>query len=128
MMLLTAILISSHLVSAKSAATSKDRCASLRNGVDHIVDANSVVAGALQLESMTGVNNVTFCRVRGLMPYGGNNTLNYEVWLPEKSKYNRRYLSVGQFVWSLMMLMGLTRMKEMVVLQEKSTTLRCFKI
>jgi hypothetical protein len=60
-------------------------------------NATAVAAGALQIGHVSG-NNVSLCRVIGSIEYGskGNDTLNFELWLPEISKYNRRYLSIGE--------------------------------
>ncbi|CAM1504986.1 Fc.00g106230.m01.CDS01 [Cosmosporella sp. VM-42] len=59
---------------------------------------NATIVAAGQLKAGTdSENEVALCRVVGSILYGpeGNNTLNFELWLPEKSKYNGRYVSVG---------------------------------
>lgn len=47
--------------------------------------------------NLTG-NKFALCRVQGGFSYGERReaTLNFEVWLPEKSRYNGRYVSVGK--------------------------------
>ncbi|KAK2035051.1 tannase and feruloyl esterase [Colletotrichum zoysiae] len=40
-------------------------------------------------------NSVAFCRVNGSVPYPENNTVFFEVWLPDTAVYNGRFLAVG---------------------------------
>ncbi|KAL0571964.1 hypothetical protein V5O48_009990 [Marasmius crinis-equi] len=49
--------------------------------------------GSLNINNIT--NNVAFCRVYGQVPYGDNNTVNFELWLPEADSYRGSYLAVG---------------------------------
>lgn len=44
-----------------------------------------------------GTNNISLCRVVGTIAYGEsrNDTLTFELWLPDNTNYNGRYLSVG---------------------------------
>lgn len=66
-------------------------------GLDSVIlNSTSVAAGALSID---GVNNsIAFCRVFASVSYAGsNNSVIYEVWLPDSSYYNGRYLSVGKF-------------------------------
>ncbi|KAF3039423.1 hypothetical protein E8E12_009311 [Didymella heteroderae] len=78
-----------------------DSCASLRHGTNYVVSSSQVPVGgladisAVAAQNVTENNLATFCRVIGVIPYGANNTLNFEVWLPELESYNERYLSVG---------------------------------
>jgi hypothetical protein len=80
-----------------------DSCTSLRHSADYVVSSSRVNIGgiaeisAVAAQNITETNTASFCRVIGLMPYGPNNTLNFEVWLPEHENYNRRYLSVGTY-------------------------------
>jgi hypothetical protein len=80
-----------------------DSCASLRQSTGYVVSSSQVLAGeladvsAVAAQNVTESNNATFCRVIGVIPYGSNNTLNFEVWLPEAENYNERYLSVGTY-------------------------------
>ncbi|KAK7432952.1 hypothetical protein QQZ08_000423 [Neonectria magnoliae] len=59
-------------------------------------NATSIAVGDLEAGTVSG-NKVALCRVAGTIPYGPKkaNTLNFELWLPEGSKYNGRYVSVG---------------------------------
>lgn len=44
-----------------------------------------------------GANEVAFCQVVGSVAYGGNETLNFQLWLPDTSIYERRFMAVGTF-------------------------------
>ena len=92
------LLATSSIASALSLGGRRDACSSLTSGYGAkytVVNATLVQAGNLELDGLDGTNNLTFCRVFSQMPYGSNSTLNFEVWLPEGSSYNDRYLSVG---------------------------------
>ncbi|OAG14565.1 tannase and feruloyl esterase [Alternaria alternata] len=86
---------------ALSSPVDHDSCTSLRHSADYVVSSSRVNVGgtaeisAVAAQNVTETNAASFCRVVGLMPYGPNNTLNFEVWLPENENYNGRYLSVG---------------------------------
>lgn len=41
-------------------------------------------------------NQHAFCRVKGHIEYSGNNSLAFELWLPEQESYNERYLVAGK--------------------------------
>ena len=88
---------------ALSSPVDHDSCTSLRHSADYVVSSSRVNIGgiaeisAVAAQNVTETNAASFCRVVGLMPYGPNNTLNFEVWLPENEKYNGRYLSVGTY-------------------------------
>lgn len=60
----------------------------------HGVTASFVQAKALNLSGT--FNSVPFCRVAGGIPYPENNSVLFEVWLPEEESYNGRYLSIGK--------------------------------
>lgn len=64
------------------------------------IDASVVNVGALTFPNVTLLNSYSACRIIGKIAYGAekNNTLNFEVWLPESSDYNGRYMSVGRFI------------------------------
>jgi hypothetical protein len=96
--LTSSFLATSSIASALSLGRRDDACASLTSayGANYtIVNATLVQAGGLEIDGLDSTNNLTFCRVFSKMPYGSNSTLNFEVWLPESSSYNGRYLSVG---------------------------------
>lgn len=41
------------------------------------------------------LNAVPVCRLFGNVPYAGNNSVIFELWLPSTEKYNGRFLVVG---------------------------------
>ena len=64
----------------------------------NIHNVNSVKTSFVEAHRVneSGVlNSVPFCRLSGSIPYTGNNSVLFEVWLPERESYNGRYLSVG---------------------------------
>lgn len=80
-----------------------DSCAALSHSAKYVVSSSQVLArgladiSAVTSQNVTESNNATFCRVIGVISYGPNNTLNFEVWLPDTESYNERYLSVGTY-------------------------------
>ncbi|KAF6786570.1 feruloyl esterase [Colletotrichum sojae] len=58
------------------------------------VTASLIPAGSLNVSSV--FNDASFCRVNGTVPYPENNTVLFEVWLPEGSSYNGRFLAVAR--------------------------------
>lgn len=73
------------------------KCVSLAMGTSNgrgIINATFIAAGGL---SVDGVNNtVPFCRIFATEKYALNNSVLYEVWLPEQAEYSGCYLSVGK--------------------------------
>jgi hypothetical protein len=71
------------------------------HGDSYVVSASRIAVDTLSeipavaAQNPTISNTKPLCRVVGQIPYGENNTLNFEVWLPEAESYNERYLSVG---------------------------------
>ena len=88
-------------VAAIPQASVDDACASLVTGDGYVVSASRIAVDTLSeipavaAQSPTISNTKPLCRVVGQIPYGENNTLNFEVWLPEADVYNERYISVG---------------------------------
>ncbi|OHF03684.1 tannase and feruloyl esterase [Colletotrichum orchidophilum] len=58
-----------------------------------VITTASILANSLNVSGT--FNQVAFCRVNGSVPYSENNTVFFEVWLPETSAYNDRFLAVG---------------------------------
>lgn len=80
-----------------------DACSSLSQQQvalpDNVIwQATSVAVGELEVGSTAYNNTVAICRVVGSIKYGcnRNDTLNFEAWLPDESRYNQRYVSVGE--------------------------------
>lgn len=100
---LTCILLAyaASFVAAVPQASVDDACASLVTGDSYVVSASRIAVDklaevpAVAAQNPTMSNTKPLCRVVGQIPYGENNTLNFEVWLPEAGSYNQRYLSVG---------------------------------
>lgn len=67
---------------------------SLANDIG-VIAASYVPTNSLNVSG--AFNQVAFCRVNGSVPYLGNNTVFFEVWLPETVAYNERFLAVGGF-------------------------------
>lgn len=79
-------------------------CAILQQATHHIglsenvhFNSSSIAVGALEFQDVNSTNEFPLCRVIGTITYGAknNNTLNFELWLPDTWQYNGRYLSVG---------------------------------
>ena len=66
----------------------------LSEGVHY--NASLVRIGELNVGTVD-INQLALCRVVGYIDYGrtGNHTLNFELWLPERTKYNGRYVAMG---------------------------------
>lgn len=99
------MLAACHATSAFAQVLSASACACLEGlgadiGISGDVQysASTVSAHALNLTGVEGTNDIEICRIEGSMAYGAekNNTLHFEVWLPESSAYKGRYLSVGE--------------------------------
>lgn len=66
-------------------------------GLNGTVLTNStwVPAGA---KNVSGTfNAAAFCEVAGTVSYPTDNFVVFEVWLPEESEYNGRFLAVGEY-------------------------------
>lgn len=93
------ILLSMILASAFDTRQDTSQCAALV--VDAVGGSNSGILNATSIAagdfSIDGVNNtVPFCRIFAVEIYGANNSLLYEVWLPDSTVYNGRYVSNGE--------------------------------
>ncbi|KAI1867801.1 uncharacterized protein JN550_006942 [Neoarthrinium moseri] len=58
-----------------------------------IINATYVPAASLNISG--SFNQFPFCRVYAQVPYPENNTVGFEVWLPEPKSYNGNFLAVG---------------------------------
>lgn len=98
------LIVLASISTGHSRAVFGDSCASLQKNGQYVIDSHLVRAEGLAhisrvtAQNVTDVNLSTFCRVIGRIPYGPNNTLNFEVWLPDTESYNERYISVGELV------------------------------
>ncbi|KAJ6442610.1 LOW QUALITY PROTEIN: feruloyl esterase [Purpureocillium lavendulum] len=60
-----------------------------------ITNTSYVPAGAVSIPGSGATNTDPFCRLYGTRPYAGNNSVEFEVWLPDRGRYNDRLLVVG---------------------------------
>lgn len=90
-------LISSPFSSAMSGLQGMSQCEDLNSKLPSgsIINSSYVTVDGL---SVNGVNNtIPFCRVFATTHYGLNDSVVYQVWLPDTPQYNGRYLSVGKY-------------------------------
>lgn len=76
----------------------RDRCAEIK--ARHPQDNDLIVTNATFVEAhalnLSGTfNALPFCRLASRLAYGSNDSLNFEVWLPDDVEYNGRFLAVG---------------------------------
>ncbi|KAF7531270.1 hypothetical protein G7054_g9036 [Neopestalotiopsis clavispora] len=88
-----------HAATSLAAAVASGQCSSLAacgttfgEGVS-IINATSIPASGLNVSGT--LNTVSFCRVFAEVAYGDNDTVGFEVWLPDGTQYNGRFLAVG---------------------------------
>lgn len=77
------------------------QCQSLASSVsgNSIINSTYIAAGSLDIDGLN--NTIPFCRVFASVAYPHNNSVVYEVWLPDASQHNGRYLSVGENIYIL---------------------------
>lgn len=79
-------------------ASPRARCAELKDkhpqGGDLFVTGVTFI-DAFALNVSGTLNTRPFCRLASQLAYGSDDTLNFEVWLPDDVEYNGRYLAVG---------------------------------
>ena len=102
-----AAFLGAAIVSAQSperatagAAAPGTACAALKGrtfGDATVVDSTLVAAGALKLSDTVTIPNLpSFCRVQGVSKPSADSHINFEVWLPERATWNRKFLSTGE--------------------------------
>jgi feruloyl esterase len=95
------------VLSVNAAPGSKDPCLSLvhesRSSLlihdTTLMSSVHVPIGAMIISGTA--NKVAFCQVVGSVAYGGNETLNFELWLPDISIYEGRFMAVGRYIVEL---------------------------
>ena len=60
-----------------------------------LINSTLVPIGGLNVSNT--VNQVSFCQVLGSVAYGDNETLNFQLWLPDEKIYQGRFMAVGKF-------------------------------
>ncbi|PVI02662.1 tannase and feruloyl esterase [Periconia macrospinosa] len=85
-------------------------CGAAALHVDLIQSVNPGLAGGLTIGLTGQANQFPFCRVNAQVAYGNNDTLKFEVWLPDAGSYNKRFMAVGNSgmagaidTWNLML-------------------------
>lgn len=101
-----AAILAGTLVSAQSRerpATATDSgaaCAALKGrtfGDATVVDSTPVPAGALTLSDTVTIPNLpSFCRVQAVSKPSTDSNIRFEVWLPDRATWNRKFLSTGE--------------------------------
>jgi feruloyl esterase len=62
-----------------------------------VVEATAVAAGALRISDLLTVPNLPgFCRVQGISRPTADSNIRFEVWLPRRAVWNKRFLSTGE--------------------------------
>ncbi|KAJ0331969.1 hypothetical protein COL922a_011647 [Colletotrichum nupharicola] len=99
--MLSALALASWFLPASIAApsTGSPDCESLaeqvKASVPELTSVSSALVSANSLNISSVFNSASFCRFNGTVPYPENNTVLFEVWLPESGSYNGRFLAVG---------------------------------
>ncbi|KAL3292541.1 tannase and feruloyl esterase [Colletotrichum asianum] len=99
--MLSALALASWFLPASIAASSTGSpdCESLAEqvkvSVPELTSVSSALVSANSLNVSSVFNSASFCRFNGTVPYPENNTVLFEVWLPETGSYNGRFLAVG---------------------------------
>ena len=65
------------------------------NGNTTLVNSTLVPEGGVEVLNVT--NALAFCRVFGQVSYGGNDTLNFQLWMPDVLAYEGRFMAVGEY-------------------------------
>jgi hypothetical protein len=62
-----------------------------------VVKATAVSVGALKISDLLTVPNLpAFCRVQGISSPTADSNIHFEVWLPRRAVWNKRFLSTGE--------------------------------
>lgn len=59
----------------------------------NIQSATLIPSGGLNVSNV--LNNISFCQVVANVPYAPNDTLSFQLWLPDESIYQGRFMAVG---------------------------------
>ena len=87
--------------SGASASGQASACAALTgrtfdNGTT-IVSATLVTSGEVRISDTTAARNLPlFCRVQGVSKPSADSDIRFEVWLPQRAAWNRKFLSTGE--------------------------------
>ncbi len=85
----------------KSIASPALECSTLKghtfDSTTTIVDATLVATGSLRISDTVTIPNLpAFCRVQGVSRPSVDSDIRFEVWLPQPTAWNRKFLSTGE--------------------------------
>jgi hypothetical protein len=61
-----------------------------------LINSTLVPPDALNISGVT--NEIAFCQIFGYVTYGRNETLNFQLWLPDERIYEQRFMAIGQYI------------------------------
>jgi feruloyl esterase len=61
----------------------------------------TIVNSTLVPANSPNKNEYEYCQVIGKVAYASNDTLNFQVYLPDSTAYNGRFMAVGKFKFSM---------------------------
>jgi hypothetical protein len=61
-----------------------------------LINSTLVPRDALNISGVT--NEIAFCQIFGYVTYGRNETLNFQLWLPDERIYEQRFMAIGQYI------------------------------
>ena len=95
-----AVAVSAQSPERPLAANSDGACGGLKGrlfGDATVVDSTLVPAGALKLSDTVTIPNLpSFCRVQAISKPSADSNIAFEVWLPDRTVWNRKFLSTGE--------------------------------
>lgn len=84
---------------ARDPAWLVEDCANFASSVQSLPIGSEILNATFYSSNSLNISNVfnsiPICRVYGQVGYAGNNSVTYEVWLPETGSYNGRFVVVG---------------------------------
>ncbi|KAK1982893.1 tannase and feruloyl esterase [Colletotrichum cereale] len=93
---LALLLLPPHALGSADASTRCDTLpGSIQSSISNLGAVESAFVPTNALNVSGTFNSIAFCRVNGSVPYPENNTVFFEVWLPDTDLYNGRFLAVG---------------------------------
>lgn len=61
----------------------------------------TIINSTLILANSAAGNNFTFCMVFGQVAYEGNNSLNFQLYLPDATAWTGRFVAVGNYSFNM---------------------------
>lgn len=102
MKLSAAVRLLAFATSSITSAVPKNSCLALTDDARYLLktwratlrSSTPIPAGGIVVSGVS--NQVAFCQVVASVAYGGNETLNFQLWLPDTSMYKGRFMAVGE--------------------------------